>query len=289
MAVYKEWYDDTKAFPIIGLWQPAVGVVPGTTVGPYSQWLYNDKGGTRPDTTTMSGYALFAEASLDGGVTWLRSGPDILTQSWIEAAITGIDNTGSAGMPAQATDYVKLGAGRTLPLSDIPKNCGRRITYRIVLPLGAGNVGVDWRIVPDIIQAPLISPGDINATLTPVAFNAANFSANVGTWTVDAADQVVFRFGLISKYLAVIAASIVNTNVSGSPVQLKLKIPLGYTAVTWTDSIAVVRNAGVYGAARVMASGDSLYFYSPAGAAGSWTNTTGNDTDVRVTILFQIN
>jgi hypothetical protein len=145
MAIYRQWWNEARTAQITTL-ESIAGVVPGTTVGPKIVWLYNDKGGLNPDTTTLAAHYLVAEASFDGGVNWVRSGPDILNNGWIEVAITGIDTTGSGGMPAQSTTYVQLGAGRSQLLSDIPKNCGRQITYRVIVPLGASNAGLRWRL-----------------------------------------------------------------------------------------------------------------------------------------------
>jgi len=189
MAVYRQWWSQDKSFQITTM-ASVSGVAPGTTVGPVVVWLFNDKGGVHGGTATMAAYRLIAEASWDG-VNWVRSGPEILNQAWIEAAITGIDNTGSPGMPAQATGYTKLGAGRSLLLSDIPKNCGRQVTYQVVVPLGGANAGLHWRLVAEVssntLSAADLANGATGTPGTPIVLRDAPTintpAVTGGTWS----------------------------------------------------------------------------------------------------------
>ncbi len=265
MPVYREWFDDTKAFQIVGLWQSVVGLIPGATVGPVSQWIYNDKGGTRADTTTLTGYHVIAEASWDGGVNWVRSGPPILQEAWIEVAVTGIDNTGSAGMAAQATDYAKLGAGRSVLLLDIPKNCARRISYRVVVPLGAANAGLSWRLVIE-------PPTGLESWITP-AFVAGDFLGSGSmTWTVSAADRQTFAYRLLDAETMVLAYGLNQTTTAGvaSNDGVRMKIPAGRIAAQTMTSFAMIYEASsgthVNGYCEVTANGMYVTVFKFSGA-----------------------
>jgi len=60
-----------------------------------------------------------------------------------------------------------------------------------------------------------------------VPFNAADFTASVGTWTVEAADIITFRYTLIGKTM-IVSLYIQTTAISGAPTELRIKIPAGY-------------------------------------------------------------
>jgi hypothetical protein len=60
----------------------------------------------------------------------------------------------------------------------------------------------------------------------PIAYNAANFTANVGSWTVTAGMQNLFIYRLWGKSLS-IKFSVINATVSGSPAELRIALPTG--------------------------------------------------------------
>ena len=62
-----------------------------------------------------------------------------------------------------------------------------------------------------------------------VPYSAANFSANTGTWTVEAADLQAFRYTLIGKTMSV-AFRIAATSLSSAATWLTIRIPGGFTA-----------------------------------------------------------
>ena len=88
---------------------------------------------------------------------------------------------------------------------------------------------------------------------TAVPFNAADFTAAAGTWTVIAGDVITFRYTLVGKIMFV--ALYVRGNVSTTTGELRVKIPGGYTAAaqsrmtcqvnditSWTTGIMYTNN-----------------------------------------------
>ena len=64
---------------------------------------------------------------------------------------------------------------------------------------------------------------------TDVAFNAANFTASTGSWTLSSPDQVTFRYMEIG-HLMIVEFDFSTTTVSATPASLRFAIPNGKTA-----------------------------------------------------------
>lgn len=149
MTAYPQWWDTTKTFQITA--ETPATVPYGTTRTEALVWMFNDKGSLL-SATAMTPYYIVAEASRDGGETWERSGPQILNERWIEISVTGnVDNTGGA-ISAQSTAYTPIGTGYGQLLTSIPQGCAREIAVRVVVPLGASEAGVKWRLVVDTVK-----------------------------------------------------------------------------------------------------------------------------------------
>jgi hypothetical protein len=123
-----------------------------------------------------------------------------------------------------------------------------------------------------------------------VAYASGNFTANgAGTWTVDAGDQAAFHYIKVGRQLTV-SFALFNTSVSGSPTQLLIAIPGGFTAATRTDNaLARVTNNGTQvstASCSVAASGTQIILYLDA-ASTAWANST-NSTTVAGQITFPI-
>src|SRR6185437_14338320 len=113
-----------------------------------------------------------------------------------------------------------------------------------------------------------------------VAYNAANFTASAGNWTVDSADVETLCYHIDGNKMTV-AYSIQNTDVSAAPVSLRIVIPDGRVAArTIRAAIAVIVDAGVNvntGFARVVAGGTVIELFKDV-AATAWTTTAGDNT-----------
>jgi hypothetical protein len=91
---------------------------------------------------------------------------------------------------------------------------------------GSNLTGTVWN--KDKIKTVLLDPMD--AALAPswitVPYNAANFTASSGTWTVTAGNQGMFRYTILGGKTVVLNISIGGSTISGAtPVRLKITLP----------------------------------------------------------------
>jgi len=111
-----------------------------------------------------------------------------------------------------------------------------------------------------------------------VPFNAANFTANVGSWTVSSGNVLSYAYALIGKTLLLIF-DVINTSVSGTPGWLGVAVPGGVTLAGGqqeTRCAEVLDGGTISGTPFVRGDGTSVLkiYKDPAGAA--WTNGSGN-------------
>src|SRR5262245_723299 len=106
---------------------------------------------------------------------------------------------------------------------------------------------------------------------TAIGYNAGNFTANAGTWTVEAGDYVLGQYTLIGKTLA-IAFQVDTTSVSGAPTALRMALPLGLTAAFSATSFILYFDGSGWATALATGSGSVVQFTKPGGVA--WANTT---------------
>jgi hypothetical protein len=124
---------------------------------------------------------------------------------------------------------------------------------------------------------------------TGANFNAADFTASTGNWTVDSADAITYASSIVGKTMTV-AFEIVSTDVSATPTELQLVIPGGFTAAKKVRNPVIVSDAGgaaVISYAQVAASGTVISVF-PTVNGGNWTLTAGDNTAVIGTITFEV-
>lgn len=124
---------------------------------------------------------------------------------------------------------------------------------------------------------------------TAVAYNAANFTASSGNWTVDAGDQLVYKYTLVGKTMT-LAWSIANTDVSAGSI-LRLAIPGGFTAASNASGVHEARDSGaaaVLATCRAASGQAYIELYPSAGTAGTWTITAADNTTSLGTFTFEI-
>lgn len=116
------------------------------------------------------------------------------------------------------------------------------------------------------------------------AYNAANFTAQTGNWTVDEGDQVV-RYTMFGKSMALTFA-ILGTDVSATPTYLAITLPesvtsdANYMGVVWYNDAAAGWNQGY-----LEVNGTEARIYkSPA--AATFTATSADDTSVIGQVLL---
>lgn len=197
-----------------------------------------------------------------------------------------------AGFAGQEVTIISIGAGDVYFAN---QNAGstdiNRLVNRVtscVTPIAAG-VGAAkyqydtttsrWRLV-EHQQGGLIS----------IAFSAGNFtSAGGGTaWTVIAANQDTYGFQLVDNIMTIFYR-LESTNVTGTPTDLQIAIPLGATVKNAASFPFQAINAGVpnFGPIRAVV-GESIVRMQSTVAGAGWTATAGSDTFTRGTFPVPI-
>lgn len=301
MVAFPQWWNSAKTAQISSDIAPSVAA--GSTVAAVAYWLFNDKGSLL-GATTLTSPLVWIEAW--DGVSWVRSGMPILDEAWVEASVTGVDKTGDAGMADQTTSYAVIGSGRPLALTTISVGCGREITVRVVVPLGASEHGRQFRLFVDpagTSTAAFPANASVAGTLTVtgattlsndvtsgnVAYTAGDYTASTGSWTVDSADKVTLHYVRLWSVM-LLSFEIANTDVSASTLNLRIKLPESKTIAKASHGKFLLQDAssvtwasgnwqGAVGANYVALYKDHY--------ASNWTITSSDNTTVRgVAILF---
>lgn len=122
-----------------------------------------------------------------------------------------------------------------------------------------------------------------------VPYNAANFSSTVGTWTVESADQHLYKYALYGDIM-LIWVRLVATTTTGAPNTLNVKIPRGLIApaligplgaVVWFSATA----NGMGHVATDVSVPDHLVLIRDS-AGTTWPNVT--DLNIGFTAMFQV-
>lgn len=132
------------------------------------------------------------------------------------------------------------------------------------------------------------SVAGLGTWITPV-FAAGDFTGNGSmTWTVAAGDVTSYQFCLIGRRM-IVNFAIVTSTVGGTPnTELRIKIPLGLSAVK--PAVAVIRiidNGGAPAGGYVLASGTNLLCYRDLSGTANWTAST-DATQVAGQIEFEV-
>ena len=124
-----------------------------------------------------------------------------------------------------------------------------------------------------------------------VPYNAGNFTGNTGTWTVDLADQIAFKYK-ITRLSMKIQFNFQFTDVQNTGDFLRATIPGGYTIGGTGTITGLIRSADagaatVMGFSRATAGTTYIEFRSSLSGAG-YTATTGDNTAVIGEVEFEI-
>jgi len=104
-----------------------------------------------------------------------------------------------------------------------------------------------------------------------VPFNASDFTAASGSWTVAAGDVITFRYTLIGKTM--IIALYLKGNVSAATAELRIRIPGGYTTGPAQSRSVIQMYDGVWGAGLLYTTPGSVLIGSAKVNATGWTAT----------------
>lgn len=157
------------------------------------------------------------------------------------------------------------------------------------------NAGVGINVAPGATGTLSLSDGIFERSRTTkmgewisVTYNASNFTASTGTWTVESGDQIVFKYTLIGKTM-IVSIELFGTSLSASPASLNIAIPGGFTAKVNTRNACQMIDAGtgIGGFLNVAAGGTVIQAFKDFNA-GVWTGPTTNTTSVFGQITFEI-
>lgn len=132
--------------------------------------------------------------------------------------------------------------------------------------------------------------GDALVAWQGVPYNPANVSSEIGAWTVESGDQVLYRWKRKGPDSLVVAFLLSGTSVSGSPVELRVAIPGGFVArrnatvgtLRYTDNGSAV----TAGFIRTTAERGYLRFIKVADQA--WATSTNLTSLAGTTCEFEI-
>lgn len=123
-----------------------------------------------------------------------------------------------------------------------------------------------------------------------VTYDAANFTASAGNWTVDSGDVETLAYHLDGNKMTV-SFQITTTDVSAAPVSLRITIPNSRTAArTMRNALAAAVDAGTNvntGFCKVTAGGTVIDIFKDA-AGTAWTLTAADNTSVYGEITFMV-
>ena len=204
--------------------------------------------------------------------------------------LTGFTVAGSAPTEGDRVTIVSVGAGNVFFSHQTGSTAANQLLNMATggnTPLAAGvgtaeyvydSTTARWRLVNH--QGGWLS----------VAYSAGNFTGSGSmTWSVDSADQDVFRYAVSGKTM-IITFRITATDVGGTAALfLHITIPGGFSATGRGASAINYSDAGgnsTVGLVQVVPADTKLYLSTNPQA--NWTLTTGDNTLVTGTIQFEI-
>jgi hypothetical protein len=230
---------------------------------------------TVPTALTTTGTVHNWAPGLHGDTLTRWAGASDLTVTGLAGGVAGqrwrFRNTGSAVAYFGHNNGSSLFQNRLLNTATsqaTPVAAGGSLTYE--------HDGSQWLLVAH----------EQGAWITPT-YSGANFTSNVGSWTVDAGDVTRYAFRLSGKSLTA-TWYLQTTSVTGTPTVLKIAVPGGFTVVGSSLHPIVHDDAGGGNAGSFcLPGGTSIDCYKTYGT-GSFANAT-NTTRLFGTITIEVN
>lgn len=127
---------------------------------------------------------------------------------------------------------------------------------------------------------------------TDITYNAGRFKGNSSTWTVDAADVIEYRYGVLGNCM-VLQFRILSTDVGSGNGFLLLDLPAGYRSTGWAyGPLSYVDAGGTADVGIVISDPDDATYARQVRlytrTAANWTATTSDNTTVQGSILVQV-
>jgi hypothetical protein len=125
---------------------------------------------------------------------------------------------------------------------------------------------------------------------TTPAFDAGDFTSDSGTWVVASGDVTTYEYTLIGKTM-IVNFSIATSTTTGTPNNLRIKIPGGFTS---NKQVVVPylrnNNGGAYGTGACFVNpggGTNIFLYFDYIGGSNWAAGTDN-TNVQGSITFEV-
>jgi hypothetical protein len=254
----------------------------GLSTNGVERWTVNASGALNPfvantydigGTTTIRDIGIGRNAIFSGAT----SGTATVTAPAIAGTTTITLPNASSTLPifGQQITFAGPTAARTVTLPDANFTAART------------DAAQQFTGVQTFLSAPVVNSVAIG-TWTTVSFNAADFTASAGTWTVDSADVTSFAWSIVNKQMTVEFA-VDATDVSATPAFLQILIPGGYTSARLVYNQCYVKDAAssaVAGTVQVNAADTKIYIGLTNGTA--FSTTSSDNTRVRGQITFEV-
>jgi hypothetical protein len=120
-----------------------------------------------------------------------------------------------------------------------------------------------------------------------VPFAAGNFTANTGTWTVASADQKLYQYIKMGRFLAVNFFLEDTTTSSSMGNELRITLPKGMSA-TDTNYTGPLTIRGSVETEGYVTTGGSTILYCYKTDHSAWPSSITNNVDVRGMITLQV-
>lgn len=193
-----------------------------------------------------------------------------------------------AGYDGQIITIVSIGAGQV----DLAhQNAGSSAANRLInslttfsTPLAAGKGTAIYTYDVTSARWRLITSDQGDAISIP--YSAGNFTADVGTWTVDSGDQTTFTYFFIDKICS-ISLQIDGTSVTvANPNVLLIALPFTPVSNVFSLMRSIDNGTAAPGMFRTVATVAQITCYRDVNA-NTWTQNT-NNTSVQGNIQFRV-
>ncbi len=259
------------------------GVVSGANYA-----LFADAGNVRFDgILTGRDYSVFSSTTTGTETAWAPTGIHVGSNmvNWAGASTLTVQGI-SGGTTGQVLAIRNTGASVLFLTHDSGSaSVGNKIYCSITSGLtpiaGGGNAvlyhnGTYW-----------VLAGHNQGTWITPTFNAADYTASAGTWTVASGDVTTCAYCIIGKTMH-FTVGLITTSVSTTPASLHRIVPGGYTSIRQADGTMAYLDSGV--------AGNGLWRANPASTtfqffknllAGTWTGSVDN-TYISATAVFEL-
>lgn len=198
-----------------------------------------------------------------------------------------------AGYPGQEVTIVSVGAGQVnLAHANTGSSAANRLINTVtsgIAPLVAGLGSAIYKYDEVTSRWRLVTHNQ--GTWIDIPFDAANFTASAGTWTLTSGDQIVLRYK-IDENTFYLNFFLTTTSVSNLGALLRITLPNGYTVNASAGTFQyhrAVDNGGVAVLALAAVAGGGTFIELYATIAATGFTIAANTTQVVGLITIELN